>query len=463
LDLHLVPAAARIRLLPPEALLARLGHSLDLLTGGRRDLPPRQQTLRSAIAWSYDLLHAPEQQLFRRLGVFVGGFTLEAAEAVCNADGDLDLEILDGVGLLVDSSLVRPGETSAGEPRFGMLETVREYALERLEAGGAASVTRRRHRGYYQALAERAAAELRGPRDAALFDQVEVEHGNLRAALDWCEAEADGIESAARIVEALAWFWVLRGHIREASVRVERLVAADSGSAAARARLLCVAGYLAYSRGAHAEALRWLEQSLALWREHGDSRGLATVLLYLALAVWASGDLARVAMLLEESADLVRRAGAGSAYDTVLATYAEWPFANLARLAEQQGDLTRTQQLLDDSHGVANALRALAWLEYGRRDIDRATILLKESLRIFHELADAPCSWNAIELLAHVAILQGCHMRAARLLGAAEIQQSDSGLVPLTIVRAVHEETVTAARSGLGTRRSRRHGRRVER
>jgi non-specific serine/threonine protein kinase len=293
-----------------------------------------------------------------------------------------------------------------------------------------------------------------------LFDQLEVEHGNLRAALDWCEAEAEGIESAARIVEALAWFWVLRSHGREASVRVERLVAADSGSAAARARLMCVAGYLAYFRGANADALPRLEQSLALWREHGDSRGLATVLLYLALPVWASGDLARAAMLLEESADLVRRAGPGTAYNTVLATHAETPFANLARLAEQQGDLARARQLLDealafseargDLHGVANTLRALAMITCRQGDVDRATLLLKESQRLFHELADAPCSWNGLMLLAYAATLAGCHTHAARLLGAAEIQQSASGLVPQIIVRAVHEDTVTAARSGLG-------------
>ena len=458
LPLAIELAAARIRLLPPEALLARLGHSLDLLTGGRRDLPPRHQTLRSAIAWSFDLLHAPEQRLFRRLGAFVGGFTLEAAEAVCNADGDL--KILDGVGSLVEHSLVRLGEAFDGEPRFRMLETVREYALERLEAGGEESVTRRRHRDYYRALAERVAAELRGPRDAQLFDQLELEHENLRAALDWSEAEADGIEAVASMVEALAWFWMLRNHAREAWSRVERLAAHASGTAAARARLFGVAGYLAYSRGAHAEALQWLEQSLALWREEGDSRSLATVLSWLALPARASGDLTRAAMLLEESADLVRRAGPGTARDTVLAAFAETPFANLAILVEQQGDFARSRQLLDedlafcrarsDPHGVANALRALAYLAYGQDDVERATILLKESLGLFHELADTPCSWNNLELLAYVATRQGRHSRAARLLGAAQVPQRASGLAPTLSVRRVHDDTVAAARAGLG-------------
>ncbi|MCC6176140.1 MAG: tetratricopeptide repeat protein [Chloroflexi bacterium] len=457
LPLAIELAAARVRLLPPEALLARLGRSLDLLSGGRRDLPSRQQTLRSAIAWSYDLLHAPEQRLFRRLGVFVGGFTLEAAEAVCNADGDLGGDILDSVGLLVESSLVRSSGMSNGEPRFTILETVREYALEQLEASGETCVTRRRHRDCYQALAERVAAELRGPRDAVLFDQLELEHGNLRAALDWCEAEADGFEAAANMAEALAWFWMLPNHAREAWSRVERLAGQGAGSTAARARLFGVTGHLAYARGAHADALRWLEQSLALWREEGDSRGLATVLSWLALLARASGDLARAAMLLEESANLVRRAGPETARDAVLAAFAETPFASLAVLTEQQGNLAQARLLLDedlafcrargDLHGVANALRALA---YGQDDAERAEILLRESLALFHELADTPCSWNNLELLAHAATRAGRYARAARLLGAAEIPQKTSGLAPMLSVRRVHDVAVAAARAGLG-------------
>lgn len=460
LPLAIELAAVRIRLLALEALLARLEHSLDLLTGGLRDLPPRQQTLRSAIAWSYDLLRPPEQRLFRRLGVFVGEFTLEAAEAVCNTEGDLDVDILDGVGVLVEISLVRLAEAQVGKPRYRMLETVRQYAVERLEAGGEASIIRRRHRVYYQGFAERVVAELRSPRDALLFDQLELEHGNLRAALNWCGAEADGIESAARMVDALAWFWALRGHTREACDRVERLVATDRGSAEARASLYCAAGYLLNLRGAHAEALRWLEQSLALWRAHGDRRGLATVLFHLAHAAWTSGDLARAPNLLEECADLARRAGVETAYNAVLATHAELPFQHLARLAEQRGDLSGARRWLDegmafsqargDAHGVANAVRTLAVLTRGQGDVDRAADLFRESLRLFHELADTACSWSSLILVAHAQTLAGRHALAARLLGAADFQQSASGLVAITIVRAVHDDAIAAARSGLG-------------
>ncbi|MCC6179830.1 MAG: hypothetical protein IT305_31340, partial [Chloroflexi bacterium] len=459
LPLAIELAAARIRLLPPEALLARLGHSLDFLGGGRRDLPLRQQTLRSAIAWSYDLLHAPEQRLFRRLGAFVGGFTLDAAEAVCNAEGDLGSDILDGVGLLVESSLVRSSGMSDGEPRFTMLETVREYAVERLEAGGEANTARRQHHDYYLALAERIAAELRGPRDAELFDQLEVEHGNLRAALDWSETDADEFESVARIVEALAWFWVLRSHEREGHARVARLVETGAGSAGARAKLYRVAAYLAYFRGAHADTLRLIEQSEALRPAQGDQTGLATSLLYRGLAIWAGGDVAQAEALLEESADLIRRVGATAAYGTVLSTYAEAPFANLVRLAEQRGDPSRARQVSDeamafsrargDEHGVANVVRVLAIIAYRQGNVDEAMRLLAESLRLFRDLADTPCSWNQLILVAYVATLRGDNRRAACLLGAVEVQQGGSGLVPLATALAVHGDAIAASRAAL--------------
>ena len=460
LPLAIELAAARTRLLPPEALLARLGHTLDLLGGGRRDLPPRQRTLRSAIAWSYDLLRAPEQQLFRRLGAFVGGFTLEAAEGVCTADGDLGIDVLDGVGSLVDGSLVRPGETANGEPRFAMLETVREYALERLEASGEASIIRRRHRDYYLTLAERVAAELRGPRDAQLFDQLELEHGNLRAALDWSEAEMGAIEPAARLVEALAWFWVLRSHVREARTRVERLAARARGTAEARATLFGVAGYLAERSGDHAAGSHWLEQGLALWREIGDPRGLATTLTGLAAAAAAGGDQARASMLLEEAVELVARPGPGDTRDTLLAAYHESPMSQLAWLVEQRGDLDRAGRLMHedlafcrsfgDSHGVANALRGLACLAYGQGDTTGATTLLKDGLVLFGALADTPCIAQNLALLAYVATLEGRHRRAAGLLGAAEALRGGTGITLRPSARAVHDPTVTAARSGLG-------------
>ena len=196
----------------PEALLARLEQRLALLTDGARDLPPRQQTLRAAIAWSYDLLDAGEQMLFRRLAVFVGGCTLEAAEAVCNASGDLPLEVLDGLATLVDTSLLRQEADADGEPRFVMLETIREYALEQLETSGELEDARRRHASFFLAQAERLS---QGVDQASWLDTMDMEHDNLRAALAWSRMAPENLIVGLQLAIALEPFWELRGHMTE--------------------------------------------------------------------------------------------------------------------------------------------------------------------------------------------------------------------------------------------------------
>ncbi|MCC6174424.1 MAG: adenylate/guanylate cyclase domain-containing protein [Chloroflexi bacterium] len=460
LPLAIELAAARTRLLAPEALLARLGHSLDLLTGGRRDLPARQQTLRSAIAWSYDLLHPPEQRLYRRLGVFVGGFTLEAVETVCDQDGDLGIDILDGVGALIDASLVRQDHTVGNEPRFTMLETIREYALERLEASREASRAHLRHRDYFVTFTESAAPELRGRQGTIWFDRLEEEHGNCRAALDAVEAESNGTDVAATMAGDLAWFWVMRGHGREAQGRVGRLVARTTGSPASRATLLGVAGFIGVQMGDIAAAIPCLERSLALWQEIGDERGLATGLANLAAATWQRGDQATAMVLIEECVDLLRRVGARRPHSEIIATYVESPIATLARLSEYHGDRARAGSLFDealsicrangDRHGIANALRGLGSLAFGEGATERAATLLQESLGLLRELVDAPCGTDNLEQLAYVATLRGQYVRAARFLGAAERLRNDAGIAPRPSARAVHDQTVAAACTALG-------------
>ena len=220
LPLAIELAAARIKLLPPQAMLARLGRRLELLRGGARDMPDRHQTLRHAIAWSYDLLEAGEQALFRRLAVFAGGCTLEAAEAVCQAVDDSaaspgqSLEVLDGMASLVDKSLLRQEEQASGEPRFRMLETIREYGLECLTASGEEPAVRRAHADYYLALAEAAEPALTGPEQATWLDRLEAEHDNLRAALRWAE-ESGEAEIGLRLAGAFCQFWLMRGYLRE--------------------------------------------------------------------------------------------------------------------------------------------------------------------------------------------------------------------------------------------------------
>jgi predicted ATPase len=256
LPLALELAAARIKLFSPEALLARLNSRLAVLTGGPRDLPERQQTLRNTIEWSYNLLDAGEQTLFRRLSIFVGGCTGDAVEAVCNPDGDLPLEVIDRLAALLDKSLLKQLEGSDGAPRFMMLETIREYALERLAASGETEVLRRRHAECFLALAETAEPQFHGSDQRLWLDRIEIEHDNLRAALAWSlegqratpQSPDDQLRSALglRLAAALWQFWDRRGYAPEGRRWLERTLAADRGTATpGRLKALVVASMLA--------------------------------------------------------------------------------------------------------------------------------------------------------------------------------------------------------------------------
>jgi predicted ATPase len=208
-----IELAARIKLFSPQALLARLGQRLAVLTGGARDAPARQQTLRDTIAWSYHLLGAQEQRLFQYLSIFVGGCSLEAAEAVCAAvdTGTPGLPVLDGVASLIDKNLLQQSEQERGEPRYEMLETIREYGLECLTVSGQMEPVRRAHAGYYLQLAEEAEPALRGPQQSEWFERLEREHENLRAALKWLFAQKEA-GMAIRLANALGLFWFSEGH-----------------------------------------------------------------------------------------------------------------------------------------------------------------------------------------------------------------------------------------------------------
>ena len=281
LPLAIELAAARIKLLPPQAMLARLGRRLELLRGGARDVPDRHQTLRHAIAWSYDLLEASEQVLFRRLAVFAGGCTLEAAEVVCQAVDDSaagpgqSLEVLDGVVSLVDKSLLHQEEQASGEPRFGMLETIREYGLECLTASGEEHAIRRAHADYYLALVEAAEPALTGPEQATWLDRLETEHDNLRAALRWAEESGEtGI--GLRLAGALCQFWLGRSYLSEGRERLTRLLllAGAFAGTTARAKALTGAGHLAHNLGDYAAARARLRRA---WR-FGESSEIRVAL-----------------------------------------------------------------------------------------------------------------------------------------------------------------------------------------
>ncbi len=461
LPLAIELAAARIKVLSPEAILARLQSQLRVLTTGVRDLPFRQQTLRAAMDWSYGLLTEPERALFRRLAVFAGGFTLEAAEAVCTGAGVEDGQLLDPLTRLVDKSLV--SAVGAGEhPRYRLLETVREYAEDRLRESGEAENVRGRHLGWCVSLAERAEPELQGPDQRTWLDRLEREHDNLRAALGW-SLESGHAEGALRLAGALWGFWYVRGYWTEGRQWLESVLAAGPGAGpAVRAKVINAIAVLLWAEGDYEGAKGRSEEGIALCRAIGDRAGLAFSLNLLGMIMRHRGDHRRATEMLEESLAL-RRAlddtwGIASSLNSlgIIASY-QSDYSRATRLFEESlglrrqlgdrggiaeclyflgivtfhlGDRQRTAehfaQCLDlfrelgDRAGTASALTNLGMLAQHLGEGDRALRLYGESLTLRHELGDRPGIAECLERMAEVARAQGQARRAARLAGAAE-------------------------------------------
>ena len=388
-------------------------------------MPDRHQTLRQAIAWSYDLLEADEQALFRHLVVFAGGCTLEAAETVCQAVDDpaagqgQSLEVLDGVASLVDKSLLRQQEQASGEPRFRMLETIREYGLECLMASGEEYAVRRAHADYYLALIETAEPALTGPEQATWLDRLETEHDNLRAALHWTE-ESGEVEIGLRLAGALCQFWLMRGHLREGQERLARLLglAGASPRTTARAKALTRAGHLADNLSDYAAAHAFFEESLAIRREFGDKGSIAAALNDLGWVAWHRNDYTVARVLSEESLAIWRELGDKEGIATSL--------HNLGQVADDQGNYaaahTLYQESLDlrralgDKRGIAYELGNLGWTIHRQGDYQRATVLLEEALALYRDLGMKQyVAWGATHL-AEVAHDQGNGERAMALL-----------------------------------------------
>ncbi len=421
LPLAIELAAARLKMLPPQVLLARLGQRLTVLTSGAWDVPARQQTLRNTIAWSYQLLAEHEQQLFQRLSIFVGGCTLEAAEVVCapGGDGDATGSVFEGVASLIDKSLLRQSELEGEEPRLLMLETIREYGLECLAKSGALEETRHAHATYYLHLAEQAEPQLRNAQQAVWLARLEAEHDNLRAALRWLREHGER-EMALRLGGALWHFWMIRGHWNEGRTELSQALAAREGVAAAvRAKALNGAGVLMGNQGDHEQAMALCEESLALFRELGDTPGTALSLLWLGAIGWVTGDLARSRSRLEEALALFRVVD-----DT-------WGIAisleKLASVAVEQGEYSRARFLVEESlalyrevgdkRGIANALFVWArMLFWSAGDLERARALLEESLVLSREVGDKGIESFGEFLLGMVAFFQGEYSRARFLL-----------------------------------------------
>ncbi len=280
LPLAIELAAARITMLPPRSMLQRLSSRLKLLTGGARDFPKRQRTLRATIEWSHALLDEGEQLLFGRLAVFSGGRTLEAIDAICDAEGDLPVEAFEGVSSLLDKSLLRQEEGPGGEPRFVMLETVHEFAREKLQGSGEAEQIKRAHAEYFLTLAEEAYPQLRGPDQLEWLERLEAEHDNMRAALTWA-SERNEAEVALRLGSALSWFWSVRGYYSEGRRWLEEALAIDGrGAPEVRAMALAGAGELASEQGDLDRAKGAYEEGLELLEHEGrEARGAKLLLL----------------------------------------------------------------------------------------------------------------------------------------------------------------------------------------
>ncbi len=438
LPLALELAAARVKLLPPHALLARLDRRLPLLSDGPRDAPSHQQTMRDAIAWSHDLLTPAEQQLFRRLAVFAGGFTLEAAEAVASRGVEESRsrehppsphhpitpsptsDTLDLIASLTDQSLLRPHQQATGEPRFALLDTVRDYALECLEASGEAAAIRRAHAAFYLALAERAEPELTGPEQTLWLNRLADNHDNIRAALDWSLAE-DGCATAVRLAGALWRCWWMHGHYHEGRGWLETALAQAAGTDAQRAKALYGAGSLATEQGDYAHATTLLEAALAAARSAGEQTVAALALTDLGSVARQQGAYGRAAKLHDEALALRREAGDRRGIAVSL--------GNLGLALLYQGGYDRAEALvtesaaifreLGDQHSLITTISNLAHLAVVRGDYERARALGEESLAGYRDMGDRQGMADDLVTLGLAARGQGDPVLAAALFGEA--------------------------------------------
>jgi predicted ATPase/class 3 adenylate cyclase len=451
LPLAIELAATRTKVLTPTEILSRLKRRLSILSTSSRSLPERQRTLRAAIGWSYDLLNPVERRLFARLSVFSGGWTFEAAEAVCDPEG-LGVDTLDGLTSLVDKSLIRRVEPPGQPSRFSMLETIREFGLEQLEASGDLEPVRRRHAEHFLGLAEEAEPHLTAQDQGEWLDRCDLEHANIRAALRWAIDRGDA-EAAQAAAGALWRFWQQRGHLAEGRRWLQEVLAMPSGQGrtAARARALAGAGGIAWWTDREASKALY-EEALAIERELGDPARLAEALYNQAFAVAAEHDWASAAPLLDESLALFRRVGDEARAARVLvfqvvpdATAGAWDRV-VARIEEAAAIWRRLGDRLNLAFG-------LIWLAFahgraGRPTDARATAL--EALELFRE-ADNPTGVALAFLdLAFLLTWEGRHADALRMAGVSESVREEAGGGPTPGFGAMLEgDPVAEARAHL--------------
>ena len=443
LPLAIELAAARIKLLSPEAILQRLSRSMTFLAGGARDLPARQQTLRGAIAWSHDMLDDGDRRIFAALSTFVGGASFDAIEAVC---GDPDLDVFECLESLVDKSLVRRSEGIDGEVRFGMLETIRDFAHERLVESGTASELRERHAAWYLALAERVQPDIMGSEKGRWLDLLDQEHDNLRAAITWATESGD-VETAMRLVSSLWRFWQMRGHLGEGLARASAAIAMADAERYPEclARALDAAGGLAYWMADGEAASAFYERELDLQRQLGNRAGEAWALYSLAFTDMYSGaatgnafdpvNLARASTRMEEAVRIYRdigdRAGTARAlWGDANITWSLAPPMDSAEFRQGRENLFEALAIFEeagDSFMTAWTRYTIAMTDIRLGDLETSLERLRAVLRVFHEAGDVSGYVLVLDALAFIALEAGDRERAARISGTVSVLERRTG------------------------------------
>jgi predicted ATPase/transcriptional regulator with XRE-family HTH domain len=508
LPLAIELAAARIKLFSPEELLARLSGQLTLLTGGAHDLPARQQTIRATIDWSYNLLSDAEQQLFRRLGVFVGGCTLDAAEAVCHnswpgrysgeateREHPTSVSVLEGLAALIDKNLVQQAAESSGDTRFEMLETIHEYALEHLAASDELEVLRQRHAEYFLALAETAAPEVVGAQGQLWMNRLATEYSNLRMVLAWSIPPQGQVDLGMRLTVALLWFWIIRNHWGEGYVWLTRaavLARQIAIAPAVQANVLRAAGIIAQFRAEYLQAIAQLEESLSLSRRVGKRTEVAEALLFLGWIARERGDYARAEALEVEALALYQAEQHNWGYCLTLLSLGETALdcgdlvqatarcedlrvlcgdsgqlilqsramLRLGRIAYLRGEYDHAQNLLEECRSLFQQARAPSAVAEAQFELGRVARAQGDGLAAAQQLTASLVGYreywgnkreiaSCLEELAGLAATMQHPMRAARLFGAAEVLRVSVGTPLPPVHRADYARDVALVRANM--------------
>ncbi|WIG60708.1 MAG: Signal transduction response regulator / Tetratricopeptide repeat-containing protein [Ktedonobacterales bacterium] len=452
LPLAIELAAARLKLFSPSALLERLDQRMRILTDGARDLPERQRTLQGAIAWSYDLLSKRERRLFRRVAVFAGGWTLEAAEAVCGASDEPAGSVMDGLASLIDKSLVVREDGTRGEPRFRMLETIHEYGRERLNESGETETLRSLHLDYYLGMAEMALAELRGPNQADWLERLERERDNARLALSWTLERSDA-EAGLRLAFGLYLYWRKRGYLREGKRWLAALLALPEANRPAmwRARGLFAGAALKLWQF-DLDGLTLLEEGLALARELGDWVLVADGLHAKGMAAYELGDAAHGIALLEEGMAISQRTG-----ERWSIAQAQW---TLGEIAYAHGDYERAAALNESSLAgftqvgdvsyIALLILRQGYIVWGKGDATQAMRLFRKALRLAHGIGDTRCAAESMEAIGIMLSGDDESERGVWLLSAVARARDITGEPPRPTLRAAIDRAIATTRAMLG-------------